>query len=85
MKIDAATWCAERDALLRSLNVEKFQAFWERHKMPVPKGGWASPEVPLIMMHKCRLEVNAMTAEEKAVSREWLRERGYAGFHGLPL
>jgi hypothetical protein len=30
---------------------------------------WASAEVPLIMMHKVRLQVNTMTAAEKEISR----------------
>jgi hypothetical protein len=70
-------WNAERDALLRSLDSEKFKAFWEKHKLPLPANGWASPDVPLVMMHKCRMHVNSMTKEEREVSRVWLAERGY--------
>lgn len=69
---------AERNELLRSLDVDKFNAFWKRWKMDVPKGGWSDPvEVPLIMMHQIRLSVEAMTAEEKEASKRWLKERGY--------
>jgi hypothetical protein len=50
---------------------------------PVPAMGWADPiEVPMIMMHKCRLEVTSFSEREKAVSREWLAEHGY---NWLPL
>jgi hypothetical protein len=36
--------CEERDELLRSLDVEKFQAFWRKHNLPMPAGDkWAAP------------------------------------------
>jgi hypothetical protein len=44
----------------------------------MPPGGWADPViVPLIMMHKSRLQVTTMTADEKEISRAWLLSRGY--------
>jgi hypothetical protein len=75
---EIAQYCAERDEVLRALDPEKFEAFWTRWKQRRPPGGWVSPEVPLIMMHKARLQVNDMTKEEKAASREWLLSRGYS-------
>jgi len=71
-------WCKERDEVLRSLDVKKFAKFWRKHKLPMPKGGWASPDVPLIMIHKCRLQVESMTEEEQEVSRAWLISHGYS-------
>jgi hypothetical protein len=73
-----ANYCKERDDVLRSLDTEKFAAFWRKHSLPMPpEGQWASPDVPLIMMHKCRLQVNTMTSAEKEASRLWLTSRGY--------
>jgi hypothetical protein len=74
---EIARWNAERDAVLRSLDVERFQAFWTKYQLPMPAGGWA-PAAPLIMMHKCRLQVTAMTEAEKEFSRSWLLSRGYS-------
>jgi hypothetical protein len=78
-KIDKeiASWNVERDRILRSLNINQFQAFWEKHNLPTPRGGWASPMVPLIMMHKSRLQVTTMTESEREVSRSWLLSHGY--------
>ena len=67
----------ERNEVLRSLDIEKFEQFWAKWKQPRPGGGWASPEVPLIMMHKVRLQVPSMTETERAESRAWLLIRGY--------
>jgi len=73
-----AQYCEERDEVLRSLDAEKFAAFWRKHELPMPpEGQWASPDVPLIMMHKARLQVTAMTAAEKEASRSWLISQGY--------
>jgi hypothetical protein len=68
----------ERDEMLRALDLDLFEAFWTRWKQPRPPGGWASPEVPLIMMHKARLQAEGMTEAEKAASREWLASRSYS-------
>lgn len=69
---------AERNEVLRALDVEKFNAFWSKWGLDVPPGGWADPvEVPMIMMHQTRLSVETMTAEEKAFSKQWLKEHGY--------
>jgi hypothetical protein len=80
---------AERNEMLRSLDVEKFNAFWKKwNGDKVPAGGWADPiEVPLIMMHQSRLAVEAMTAEEKAISKKWLKDRGYGfgRYHVEPI
>lgn len=77
-----AEYCAERDKMLRSLNIDEFDKFYKKHKLLTPKGGkWLDPIVPFIMMHKARLQIESMTEEEKKVSREWLLSRGYQ----LPL
>ncbi len=73
-----AEYCDERDAMLRSLDIKEFNKFYKKYKFLTPKGGWADPVlVPLIMMHKIRLQITSMTEEEKKVSREWLLSRGY--------
>lgn len=75
---EIANYVAARDEMLRALDVERFHAFHAKYGLPVPAGGWADPViVPLIMMHKSRLQITSMTAEERAVSREWLLSRGY--------
>jgi hypothetical protein len=77
--MDMAGYASERDDILRALDVERFNAFWARHNMPMPSGGWADPVlVPMIMMHKCRLQVGTMTEAEKALSRDWLTGRGFS-------
>jgi hypothetical protein len=68
---DLASYLSERDEMLRALDVEKFHAFYHKHRLPLPPGGWADPVmVPLIMMHKSRLQVTTMTEVEKALSRD---------------
>jgi hypothetical protein len=75
---EIASYIAERDEMLRALDVETFHAFYAKHKLPMPPAGWADPViVPLIMMHKCRLQVATMTPIEREVSRQWLLSRGY--------
>jgi hypothetical protein len=74
-----SAYVRERDEVLRALDVERFEAFWRKHRQPMPRSGrWAGPIVPLIMMHKARLAVETMSEAEKAVSREWLAARGYS-------
>lgn len=78
MEKEVEDYMAERNEVLRSLDVDKFNAFWRKHDLPVPTWGWADPDiVPLIMMHKCRLQVASMTEAEKEQSREWLTSHGY--------
>lgn len=80
------TYIAERDAMLRMLDPARCIEHFKKWKLQQPPGAWAdSIEVPLIMMHKCRLEITTFSDEEKAVSRNWLRARGYKGFYGMPL
>jgi hypothetical protein len=76
-----AKYVEERDAMLRSLDINKFMEFYKRYDLTTPKGGWAHPEMPLIIMHKSRLQITSMTEEERKISREWLLTRGYL----LPL
>ena len=71
-------YCKERDEMLRSLDVEKFHRFYKKHKLVKPHGGWLTPEVPLIMMHKARMQINSFTEEEKEVSRKWLLSHNYS-------
>jgi hypothetical protein len=74
-----AQYCRERDDVLRALDAEKFAAFWHKHSLPMPpEGQWASPEVPIIMMHKTRLKLTTMSEAEKELSRSWLISHGYS-------
>jgi hypothetical protein len=81
---DLAPYIAERDAMLRALDPCRCIEHFKKWHLPQPPGGWLD-EVPLIMMHKCRLEVPTFSEEERELSRKWLAERGYTRFGGLPL
>jgi hypothetical protein len=39
---EIAQWRKERDDILRSLDVEKFTAFWRKHNLPMPPEGQLS-------------------------------------------
>jgi hypothetical protein len=83
---ELATYIADRDAMLRALDPAKCIEHFKKWHLPQPPGGWSDPiEVPLVMMHKCRLEVPAFSNEERAFSHKWLAARGYTRFGGLPL
>jgi hypothetical protein len=69
----------ERDTMLRKLDPEACTAHFKKWSIPMPPMGWADPvEVPMIMMHKCRLTLTTFSEAEKAISREWLSARGYS-------
>jgi hypothetical protein len=69
-------FCAERDRVLRALDVPMYEAFLRAQGVILPEQ-WARPDVPIASMHKARLHLNAFTAEEKAASRAWLAANGY--------
>jgi hypothetical protein len=78
LNADIKRFVAERNEVLRALDVEKFNEFWAKWKLEKPPNGWSDPvEVPLIMMHQSRLSVESMTAEEKELSKQWLKAHGY--------
>ena len=84
MKIEIEQYCAERDAVLRKLDVAEFERFYSKHRLKRPREGWLDPEVPLIMMHKARLQIVSFSDEERALSRKWLLDRGYSLPPGTP-
>lgn len=69
-------FCIERDAVLHALDPEKMVVHAKKWAIPLP-AKWASPTVPMAMMHKARLHINSFTDDEKRVSREWLLANGY--------
>lgn len=69
----AHAFCAERDDILRMLDVERCREFSARNNPRLPK---PSAEVAEIMLHKCRLHVGTMTEIEKGISQEWLLSHG---------
>lgn len=66
----------ERDEVLRSLNIEKVRAFYEKWNQTP---GLRTPprEVQEIGMHKARTACLSLTKEERQFSKDWLTERGY--------
>jgi hypothetical protein len=79
----------ERNEVLLSLDVDKFEEFWKRWDNPTPDGGWCCPDGSpndsrLIMMHKARLHLpnESISADEKAKSRTWLKKHGYDEYIG---
>ena len=73
---DIKQYCIERDAVLRKLDVDALHVHMAKWNVPRPER-WAHPTVPVAMMHKARLSINAFTAEEKEVSRVWLLANDY--------
>ncbi len=68
-------YCAERDAVLRSLDEDAFIAHCNKWKVPQP-ARWL-PGAIMILMHKSRLQIASFTEEEKRTSREWLTAHRY--------
>lgn len=63
----------ERDEALRSLDKAKIIAYSRKYGVDIPKDEmtmWAG-------IHKARLMVTSMTAEEQQISRDWLKEHGF--------
>jgi hypothetical protein len=71
---------AERDAVLRSLDVEQLIAHFIKWKRPVPHE-WGGPNVALAVMHRARLALPSFTYAEKLSSAQWLVAHHYK----LPL
>lgn len=85
----AKLFIKERNEVLLALDVDRFQAFWDRWGNPVPDGGWTIGKEPhedprLIMMHKARLHVgyDSIGLREKETSRAWLKKHGYDEYMG---
>lgn len=72
-------WKEERNEVIRSLNIEKAKAFYEKwtkrgvYDVPLP-----SDRVLEISLYKMLYNLKSATEEEKAKAKEWLEERGYS-------
>jgi len=67
-------YCRERDAVLRALDEEKFDAHYRKWALERPRE-WL-PGARMILMHKARLQLRGFNEEERAASRQWLLEHG---------
>ncbi|MEE3484547.1 MAG: hypothetical protein VZQ98_09540 [Bacteroidales bacterium] len=76
-------WILERNVVIRSLDVEKFKAFWKkwsargfyRNGLPLP-----DDEVIEISLYKMLYNLESATEEEKNKAKEWLESRGFDVF-----
>lgn len=80
---EVAEFVKERQAVLRSLDVERVIKFYAKH---TPGGARMSPALAEIAMHKARMHDDGMTDAERDVSSRWLTSRGYSTdiFDGRP-
>jgi len=65
---DLLVYLAERDDILRSLDVDRFVAFTGSQSRPPNR------LTALTAMHKARLHIASMTPAERKVSTDWLNE-----------
>lgn len=72
----AKAFSRDRDAALRSLDGEQFDRFARKWGVPVPRA-WVG-DARLAAMHKARLQIEAFTEFDKAISRVWLAQHGYS-------
>ena len=64
----------ERDEALRSLDEVKIKVYAKKYKVKLPENKtifWAG-------VHKARMCVSSLTAEEKRLSHDWLQEHGFS-------
>jgi hypothetical protein len=71
----ARAFCKDRDATLRSLDRDRLDRFLRKWNQPRPRE-WIGDSW-LAAMHKARLQIDAFTEAEKAVSRTWLAQHDY--------
>ena len=63
----------DRKKVLKSLDLEKAKKYCFKYGIPLP-----SSEIALLAgLHKARLYANEITAEEKEISRQWLKDNGF--------
>lgn len=65
---------AERDAVLRSMDVQKLISFYKKHHPHLPA---PDPDIAEITLHKARTGCLNLTMDERLLSKKWLTERGY--------
>ena len=64
----------DRKEVLKSLDLEEAKKYCFKYGIPLP-----STEISLLAgLHKARLYANEITAEEKEISRQWLKENGFS-------
>ena len=72
-------WRKERDEAIRSLDLEKFKAFYRKYqKMGLYGLNLPRDEVLEIALRKSLLMMTNATDEEKNRARAWLIEHGYS-------
>ena len=70
---DFDRWIAERNEVLRSGDMAKLRAHMTKWGLHVP----TDDAVLEVTLHKARSAYLALTAEERAASVAWLKERNY--------
>lgn len=74
-------WILERNVVIRSLDVEKFKAFWKRWSARgFYRNGLPDDEVIEISLYKMLYNLESATEEEKNKAKEWLESRGFDVF-----
>jgi hypothetical protein len=69
----------ERDAMLLSMDLERLQAFYQKHNQGTPR---MSPEAAEIALHKARSAATSLPDDARTFSENWLKERGYSSLRG---
>lgn len=74
-------WILERNVVIRSLDVEKFKAFWKKWSARgFYRNGLPDDEVIEISLYKMLYNLESATEEEKNRAKEWLESRGFDVF-----
>lgn len=74
-------WILERNVVIRSLDVEKFKAFWKKWSARgFYRNGLPNNEVIEISLYKMLYNLESATEEEKNKAKEWLESRGFDEF-----
>lgn len=74
-------WILERNVVIRSLDVEKFKAFWKKWSARgFYRNGLPDDEVIEISLYKMLYNLESATEEEKNKAKEWLESRGHDVF-----
>ncbi len=74
-------WILERNVVIRSLDVEKFKAFWKKWSARgFYRNGLPDDEVIEISLYKMLYNLESATEEEKNKAKKWLESRGFDVF-----
>jgi hypothetical protein len=66
---------ADRVAMLRKLDFREAMAFYNRTDPPMPHPRINRPDKVMVRVHAERINCEALTEEERQVSREWMAAR----------